>query len=100
MGRYQISYDHTLCYYNKIKDNDELMCDIMKLMAFGSNGKELKSIMLDFQVHASLAVLTHLTKHRIQELLISDFKNIDLLQYKVLNSTKRKLKNEYAKRET
>lgn len=66
MRRYQISYDHALCYYNKIKDNDELVRDIMKLVAFGSDGKELKSVMFDFQVPTSLAVLTHLTRHRTQ----------------------------------
>ena len=95
MRRYQFDYDKALRYYDKIKDNDELMLDIMRLLAFNGDGKELKSVMFDFQVPTSLAVLTHLTRHRTQEILVPDFKNIDLRQYKVPASIKREFSEEY-----
>lgn len=85
MRRYQYSEEKAKLIYEKACEaNPNFKKELMKKIAFESDGKELTQINFQFQVPLSLAILTHLTRHRTQSILPPDFvPNIDPEQYKV-----------------
>lgn len=84
MRVFNYPYDKALMYYNKIlKDNVELQKELMRKILI--NGKEeFAQVNFRFDVPISLAVLTHLTRHRTHELMVPDFTSIsDLTKYRI-----------------
>lgn len=96
MRIYGFDYQKALYYYDNILANDlgtqqEIMHQIV------ANGKEeFKQVNFRFQIPISLAVLTHITRHRTHDLMIPDFVPIrDLTQYKTPDSISEKAKEKY-----
>lgn len=84
MRRYQYPEEKArLIYQEACKANPNFKKELMKKIAFESDGNELTQVDFQFQVPLSLAILTHLTRHRTHHILPPDFvPNLDLSQYK------------------
>lgn len=84
MRRYQYSEEKARKIYSEAcKANSNFKKELMKKIAFESDGNELTQVAFQFQIPLSLAILTHLTRHRTQHILPPDFvPNLDLNQYK------------------
>lgn len=96
MRVYGFDYNKALAYYEKVLANDlELQKELMKKILV--NGKdELKQVNFRFQVPISLAVLTHITRHRTHDLMVPDFVPVrDLTKYKTPASVSAKAKEKY-----
>lgn len=91
MRRYQYTKEQATDVYKELCNNDpNFKNELMKKIAFSSDGKELTQISLQFSIPLTLAVLTHLTRHRTHHILPPDFvPNIDLEQYKTPPSIKK-----------
>lgn len=85
MDRYQYNEEKARTIYEMASSvNPNFKKELMQKIAFESDGKELTQVNFQFQIPLSLAILTHLTRHRTQSILPPDFvPNIDLEQYKV-----------------
>lgn len=69
---------------------------LMRKIFFEGDREELHQVNFQFQVCLSLAVLTHLTRHRAHQLLIPEFSpTLDLTQYKVPTTIARGFLREY-----
>lgn len=90
MLKYQFSYEKALeIYHNQIAKNSSLCKEIMREI-YNGDQKELTQVSFQFQIPISLAVLTHITRHRTHFPLIPDFVPVhDLLQYKVPKTIER-----------
>lgn len=89
MRVYGFDHQTSLKYYEEVfAGNQDLQKELMHQIL--ENGKtEFKQVNFRFQLPISLAVLTHLTRHRTHNLLIPDFVPIrDLTKYKTPNSIK------------
>ncbi len=87
MRVYGFSYEKALTFYEKVlANNSELLKELMiKIVEEGK--EEFKQVNFRFQIPISLAVLTHITRHRTHDLMIPDFVPIrDLTQYKAPHS--------------
>ena len=84
MRVYGYDKNKALAFYNcYIKTNLPLKRELM-LKILKNGGAEFKQVNFKFQVPVSLAVLTHLTRHRTHHLMVPDFVPIrDLNQYVV-----------------
>lgn len=85
MRRYQYDYNTALKILKKQNEvNDDFSNILMRKIAFESDALELTQVHFQFQIPISLAILTHLTRHRTHHILIPDFVPvIDLTQYKI-----------------
>lgn len=85
MGRYQYTPEQAKAILERISKTDpEFKRDLMRAIAFKGDKGELSQVNFQFQVPLSLAVLTHLTRHRTHDLLVPPFAPVmDLSQYKV-----------------
>ena len=94
--RYQYSYEQALkIYEEKLKDNVELCQEIMYEI-YNGDQKELSQISFQFQIPISLAILTHITRHRTYSPIIPDFVPIhDLAKYKTPKTINNKCLNLY-----
>lgn len=96
MRVYGFNYDEAITLYNKMfKDNLEFQKELMKTIA--ANGREeFKQVNFQFDVPISLAVLTHLTRHRTHDLMIPDFSPIrNLMDYRTPKAIGEKAKDVY-----
>jgi thymidylate synthase (FAD) len=94
MNRYQIDAVKARGIYDKLsyKDKEE----IMKVICTNKEQRELEQVSFTYQIPVSLAVLTHLTRHRMHSLLIPDFIPMwDLSKHIVPNSIKNKCLDVY-----
>lgn len=85
MGRYQYTYEQAKRLLEKATiDDPNFREDLMRSIVFKGDKHELTQVNFQFQVPLSLAVLTHLTRHRTHHLLVPEFSPVmDLTQYKV-----------------
>ncbi len=84
MRRYQYSFEHAKKVYEKAcNSNPNFRVELMRKIAFESDGKELAQVNFEFQIPLSYAVLTHLTRHRTHPIMVPDFTSSDLTQYKI-----------------
>lgn len=83
MRRYQYTEKQAeRVYQEAVKQNPNFKKELMKKIAFASDGEELAQVNFQFQIPLSLAVLTHLTRHRTHHIMPPDFvPNLDLEQY-------------------
>lgn len=96
MVRYQISYKEAydllselLCY------NPDIKRDIIQAIIQSKNQREFEQVIFSYQMPISLAVLTHITRHRMHSLLLPDFTNINLDNYITPDTVALNHKNEY-----
>lgn len=84
MHRYQFDYDSAENMYNYLcTTRENFKEELMRKIAFSSDKLELTMTNFTFQTSLSLAVLTHLTRHRTQHILTPGFvPNLNLKIYK------------------
>lgn len=89
MRIYGLSYDEGMKLYNHyVKYDEDVKLKLIKLI--NKEKKDLSNINFSFQLPISLAVLTHLTRHRTHNLSIPDFVPIkDLSKYMIPESYKK-----------
>lgn len=74
MQEYQVSSAKAYKIMNEIEAKDkDFRRKLMKVLLHHSENRELEQVNFTFDIPISLAVLTHLTRHRIQSLLVPDF---------------------------
>lgn len=85
MRRYNYDKEHAeKVYYKACKENPMFKQELMKKIAFESDGLELAQVNFQFQTALSLAILTHLTRHRTHDIVTPDFvPNLDIENYKI-----------------
>ncbi len=82
MRRYQFNYIKALNIAKNL--DDEIRKEIVRRIAFESDGLELSQVSFEYQIPISFAVLTHLTRHRMHDIITPDFSPVvDLKQYKI-----------------
>ena len=70
-------------YFEACKTNPNFKKELMKKIAFESDGLELTQVNFQFETALSLAILTHLTRHRTHDIITPDFvPNLDIENYK------------------
>lgn len=72
MNRYQLSSKDAKRIFNKIK-SDVSAEKLMNSLIQSKNQRELEQVIFSFETPISLAVLTHISRHRMQSLLIPEF---------------------------
>ena len=96
MHNYQFSYEIAeKIYEEKIKDDINYQKDLMKTINEDFDRLPLTQVNFDFQIPVSLAVLTHITRHRTHDILVPDFVPIGNLNYYLTPPTIKKNANEY-----
>lgn len=94
MRRYQFDYVKALNIARNL--DKEIRKKIMKAIGNSKDKLELTQVNFTFQIPISLAILPHLTRHRMHDLITPDFSpNIDLLQYKIPPKIKDKCISKY-----
>lgn len=85
MRHYQYDYNQAKNILKKIsEENPSFKRELMHKIVFEGDKNELAQVNFQFQIPISFAVLTHLTRHRVHQILIPEFSpNIDLSQYKI-----------------
>lgn len=96
MARYQYSYDDAEELLHQLSEYDtNIKKNIMQAILHNKNQRELEQVSYTFQIPISLAVLTHLTRHRMHSLLIPEFTRFNLENYIVPDTVAAKHKEEY-----
>lgn len=85
MYRYQISYIEAERIYLTLSKQDKQ--DIIHVVCTNPEQRELEQVIFKYQIPISLAGLTHLTRHRMQSLLIPDFIPIGKLDKHIIPPT-------------
>lgn len=85
MNRYQFDHEKARNIVSDLcKNNENLKYDLMNNIYMSDEQREFEQINFKVQIPISLAVLTHLTRHRMHSLLIPDFIPMwDLTKYKI-----------------
>lgn len=82
MARYQISYDEACNLLDTISEyNPMIKKEVIDAVARNKHQRELESVSFTFELPISLAVLTHLTRHRMHSLLVPEFTSFNLDNY-------------------
>ncbi len=97
MRRYQYDKEKAIEVYNMaMKTDPEFDKKLIYKIAFEGDGLELTQVNFRFQIPISYAVLTHLTRHRADDIVIPDFVPLpDLTQYKEVPSIKKSCQGDY-----
>lgn len=84
MRRYNYDRAHAeKVYAEACKTNPDFKQQLMRKIAFESDGLELTQVNFQFETALSLAILTHLTRHRTHDIITPDFvPNLDITTYK------------------
>lgn len=82
MGRFQLTYDESIKVLNQLIQSDEsIKNNIMQGIILSKQQRELEQVIYTFQAPISLAVLTHITRHRMHSLIVPEFTTFDLKNY-------------------
>lgn len=74
MNRYQVSYDKAKKILKELeKDDSKIKEKMFSSLLHSKNQRELEQVLYSFEMPISLAVLTHITRHRMHSLLVPDF---------------------------
>ena len=97
MSRYQVSRKKAYDILNEIKEIDsDIESKLMKSLFDSKTQRELEQVSFSFELPISLAVLTHITRHRMHSLLVPDFVPMwDLGNYITPKSVSKNHKEEY-----
>ena len=96
-NRYQLSYEQAEKVLNELsKEDSEIKNKMMKALIQSKSQRELEQVSYTFELPISLAVLTHMTRHRMHSLLVPDFTPLwNLDNYVIPDTIKEKYENEY-----
>ncbi len=82
MARYHIDYQEACDLIDTVSaSNPSIKKEIIDAIARSKQQRELESVYYTFEIPISLAVLTHLTRHRMHSLIVPDFTTFDLKNY-------------------
>lgn len=82
MARYQCSYSKGARVLNELSKSDpQFKRQMMQAIIKSKNQRELEQVIFSYQIPISLAVLTHITRHRMHSLLVPDFTSFNLKNY-------------------
>ncbi len=97
MQHYQYDYKKALeIYHGILNENKDILEKWIKLIGESYEKEVLTAINFRFQIPLSLAVLTHLSRHRTHDIIVPDFVPIhNLMAYKTPESINKNCKNEY-----
>jgi len=96
MARYQYTYKQAEAILHELGDiNPDIKRDIMKALINSKNQRELEQVIFSFQMPISLAVLTHMTRHRMHSLLVPKFTSINFENIIVPDTIKEAHEEEY-----
>lgn len=97
MARYQISYEEAAnLLINKLsRSYTNIERDMMQAIIHSKNQRELEQIIFTYQIPISLAVLTHITRHRMHSLLVPRFTDFNFDNYITPNTISVNHKDEY-----
>lgn len=96
MARYQYSYGEAEeVLYQLGMDKSTIKRDIMQGIIHNKAQRELEQVSYTFQIPISLAVLTHITRHRMHSLLVPEFTRFNLEEYVTPASVAENHKKEY-----
>ena len=97
MARYQLSYEDAEDLLHSLRDHSTTMySDMMQAIIHKKQQRELEQAYYTFQIPISLAVLTHITRHRMHSLLVPDFAPMwNLDNYVVPESVAKNHEKEY-----
>lgn len=70
-AKYQITNEKAIDYVSRMDDETKQL--IMQAILHSKNNRELEQVNFQFEIPIDLATLTHLTRHRMQSLLVPDF---------------------------
>ena len=74
MNKYQLSYEDAEETLRRMTALDHgLRTKLMNSLIHSKNQRELEQVIFSFEMPISLAVLTHITRHRMHSLLVPDF---------------------------
>ena len=97
MERYQLSYEDALKKLDELKEKDKnIENKMMQALIHSKNQRELEQVNFSFEILIELAVLTHITRHRMHSLLIPDFIPLwNLENYKIPKTIEKTCLEEY-----
>lgn len=97
MNRYQLSYEKAEKVLSELYEEDsEIKNKMMKALIQSKNQRELEQVSYTFELPISLAVLTHITRHRMHSLLVPDFAPLwNLDNYVIPDTIKENHEKEY-----
>lgn len=96
MYNYQFSYEMAESIYEeKIKEDVNYQKELIKTINEDFDRLPLTQVNFNFQIPVSLAVLTHITRHRTHDILVPNFVPIGNLNYYLIPPTIKKTANEY-----
>lgn len=73
-NRYQVSIDKAKKVLDELLNQDaDIKSKLMMSLLQSKNQRELEQVIFSFEMPISLAVLTHITRHRMHSLLVPDF---------------------------
>ena len=88
MNRYDISASEAnKVLYSLAMENEDILNKMMDAILSKKNQRELEQIMYKFEFPISLAVLTHITRHRMHSLMVPDFAPLNNLENYVIPET-------------
>lgn len=98
MRRYQYSFEKAEEVLDKLISEDSNFVEkLIRKIAFEGDGLELTQVNFTYQIPLSLAVLTHLTRHRTHHLMTPEFTDLDLNRYITPPKVKIKCDSDYQK---
>lgn len=95
--RYQVSMEDASEIMHQLSYQDtEIKRKLMQALIHSKNQRELEQVLFSFEIPISLAVLTHITRHRMHSLLVPDFVPLwDLGNYVTPDTVAKNHKAEY-----
>lgn len=99
MNRYQVSFKEAGRILNNLVSSDnDIKNKLINSLICSKNQRELEQVIYSFEAPISLAVLTHITRHRMHSLLVPDFVPLwNMNNYIIPQSIKNVCENEYKK---
>ena len=95
--RYQVSLEDAAELLHQLADQDSnIKRRLMQALIHSKNQRELEQVIFSFEIPISLAVLTHITRHRMHSLLVPDFVPLwDMGNYVTPDTVAKNHKEEY-----
>lgn len=78
MARYQYTYEDAEMLLRQLSENKDVEREIMQGIIHNKQQRELEQVTFSYQIPISLAVLTHITRHRMHSLMVPEFTRMDL----------------------
>jgi len=97
MNRYQVNHLTAERIYNELlKEDSEIGSKIINAILHSKNQREFEQVNFSFELPISLAVLTHITRHRMHSLMVPDFVPMwDLGNYIIPSSVAKDHEDDY-----